>query len=341
MTQALNATGLAKRYEGADRPAVQDVDLAVGANEIVALVGPSGCGKTTILRMIAGLEPMGAGRIEIGGTTVADGRQLVPTEKRGIALVFQEHALFPHLDVAKNVAFGMRAHHVPDVEAKTTEMLELVGLDALASRDPDQLSGGEQQRVAVARALAVKPTLLLLDEPFNSLDAGLRTSVRRDIRRLIKETDTSALLVTHDQEEAMSMADRIVVVRKGAVQQVGTPEDVYANPRTPFVARFVSRANVFEVVARGHTAESPLGEVQILGEERDGPLTIAVRPEGGRIAKDGVSGKVIDREYLGASVTLTVDIGLSVRLRVEPTDRVRVGDKVALAVDGPVIQLED
>ncbi len=335
-TPALTLRGLAKRYPGASGAAVDGLDLEIGAGEIVALVGPSGCGKTTTLRMIAGLEHPDGGSISIGGRDVAG----VPTEQRGIGLVFQEHALFPHLDVRRNVAFGLTLRGRAEAEARADAMLRLVGLEDLATREPHQLSGGEQQRVAVARALAVEPALLLLDEPFNSLDAGLRAGVRREVRAAIRETGTAALLVTHDQEEAMSMADRIVILQAGRVEQAGAPEAVYARPASAFVARFVCGANLFEAEASGDSVATPLGTLK-LHEPADGAVQVAVRPEQLRlVAEGGVEASVEAREFLGAGAMLTLRVGEhTLCMRVDPDEAARPGTTVRVSVPEPVCAL--
>ena len=340
--RALVATALTKTYPGASAPAVRGVDLHVEQGEIVAVVGPSGCGKTTLLRMIAGLETPDEGRIEIGGVCVAGEGRGVPTEKRGIGLVFQEHALFPHMSVARNVAFAPRTRHHTDPASRARELLKLVGLEDLASRAPHQLSGGEQQRVAVARALAGEPTLLLLDEPFNSLDASRRVAMRRELKRLLEATGTSALLVTHDQEEALSLADRIAVIRAGCLEQVGPAEEVYARPHTAFVAEFVAGATVLDVVAERDTAVTPLGPVGLTGGV-DGPVRVALRPEQLRVVSEhGVAATVLEREFLGASVSLALDVdGLRVRMRTDASLMPQEGAVLQVAVEGVLQRLND
>lgn len=219
--------------------AVKDLILSVKKGEILSLLGSSGCGKTTTLRLIAGLERQEKGSISIGGRIVANHETWVPPEKRGVAIVFQDYALFPHLTVVQNVAFGLRKLDKTEKKRRTSQVLEMVGLIGLEKRYPHELSGGQQQRVALARALAIHPILLLLDEPFSDLDADMRIKVREEVYRILKTIGITAILVTHDQDEAFSIADRVAVLNQGRIEQVGTPEEIYHKPKTRFVANFV------------------------------------------------------------------------------------------------------
>ncbi len=226
---------------------VSNVDLAIEEGEILSLLGPSGCGKTTILRMLAGLVTPDSGWIKVGERVFYDGKREVAVEDRQIGMVFQDYALWPHMTVAKNIAFGMRLRHLPalDIKKRVAELLELVNLPGMGQRYPYQMSGGQQQRVAVARALSTEPRVLLLDEPLSSLDAGLRESMRTELVQLFRRLKMTAINVTHDQDEAMSMSDRIMVLRDGKVQQIGTPTDLYMHPSNTFVASFMGHANMF------------------------------------------------------------------------------------------------
>lgn len=243
--------------------ALRDVSLEVGTGELVALLGPSGSGKTTLLRTIAGLETPSSGTIHLAGED-ASSRTV---RERGVGFVFQHYALFRHMTVFENVAFGLRVRPrktrptKPVIREKVNELLELVQLGGLAERHPAELSGGQRQRVALARALAVEPKVLLLDEPFGALDARVRQDLRRWLRRLHDELHITSVFVTHDQEEAMEVADRIVVMNKGRVEQIGTPEDVYAHPANPFVYQFLGNVNLFH--GRVHEGQASLGDVDI------------------------------------------------------------------------------
>jgi iron(III) transport system ATP-binding protein len=245
---------VSKRFSVTEPPAVDDLSLRVAEGEILALLGPSGCGKTTTLRLIAGLEHPDEGTITLRGQVVAGHGQAVPPEARGIGIVFQDYALFPHLTVGENVAFGLpRAAR----RARVDEVLDLVGLRDLAPRYPHELSGGQQQRVALARALAPAPALMLLDEPFSNLDADLRTQMRDEVERILRASRTTAVFVTHDQEEAFTLADRVGVLRAGHIEQLAPPQELYHRPATRFVAAFVGAADFLPgtVTAQGIVTE--------------------------------------------------------------------------------------
>ncbi len=275
---ALRLEKVAKRF--GPILAVQDFSLEVAPGELVALVGPSGCGKTTVLRLIAGLEIPDQGTIDIQGRRVAGGGVWVPPEKRRVGLMFQDYALFPHMTVAQNVAFGLK-HWPQEARAqRVAEMLAKVQLTHLADRYPHEISGGEQQRVALARALAPEPQILLLDEPFSNLDAGLRTQVREEIRDLLHSLGITTLFVTHDQEEALFMGDRVAVLHAGRLEQVGTPEEVFHRPATPFVAKFFGPTAFIQgrVVAEG--LETELGFLpQTVNLPVGTSVEILVRPD--------------------------------------------------------------
>lgn len=239
----LHAQGITKKYRGNARAAVDDATFGVAEGEILALVGESGSGKTTLLRILAGLESPDEGEIKLDGHAISAPGKVLPPEQRGIGMVFQHHALFPHLTVEKNIAFGIR--HLPRQEraARIETLLELIGLPGFGKRYPHELSGGERQRIALARALAPQPRLLLLDEPFSSLDARLRQSVRDDTRAVLKQHGTTAIFVTHDTDDALAVADAIVVIREGEVQQCGAPLEIYRAPANSYVASFFGICN--------------------------------------------------------------------------------------------------
>ena len=286
---------LHKSFEG--QPVVQDVSLSVSPGSILVLLGPSGCGKTTTLRLIAGFEQLDYGRIEIDNQLVADGNLHTPPEKRRTGIVFQDYAIFPHLNLAQNVGFGLKRGQ----SARVDEMLEFVGLPGLGQRMPHQLSGGQQQRVALARALAPQPVVLLLDEPFSNLDAALRVEMRQEVRRLLKASGTTAVFVTHDQEEALFMGDQVGVMNAGRLEQVGTPETIFHQPRTRFVAEFLGQTDFLpgEVTSQG--VQTPLGILpQTLPLANGTQIEVAVRPDDLRLAPDDVgNGHIISRQFVG------------------------------------------
>ena len=269
----LSLQGLSKRYH--DFVAVNAVDLDVAQGEFVSLLGPSGCGKTTTLRMIAGLVAASAGRIVVAGRDLTQ----VPPFRRDMGFVFQSYALFPHMSVAGNVAFGleMRGLSRQETRARVAKAIELVRLTGREAQRPAQLSGGQQQRVALARALVVRPSILLLDEPLSNLDAKLRDEMRTEIRDIQRKLGTTAIFVTHDQDEALTMSDRVVVMNRGAIEQVGTPEDLYERPRSPFVATFVGRTNRFRATARGTVVELG-GQAFASATPADGAVEVMIRP---------------------------------------------------------------
>ena len=302
---------------GANR-VVKDFSLDIDQGEFVSLLGPSGCGKTTVLRMVAGFETPSTGSIRIDGQDVVNLRP----NQRNIGMVFQAYALFPNLTVAQNVGFGLKVKGVPRAEsdARVVEMLRLIGLSDLGGRFPFQLSGGQQQRVALARALAVRPRVLLLDEPLSALDAKIRVSLRAEIRDIQRELGITTIFVTHDQEEAMSMSDRIVVMNGGIAEQVGAPFDIYNRPRTRFVANFVGTLNTFEtrvenalqgvVSIAGVPVTLPEGNLTL----RDGAsLSIALRPEALQLGRvDGrevvLPATVEEVHFLGSVIRLRADV---------------------------------
>jgi sn-glycerol 3-phosphate transport system ATP-binding protein len=307
---AIELEGIAKHW-GASR-ALDGITFSAEAGSFVVLLGPSGCGKSTTLRLIAGLDTPGAGTIRIGGRDVT----ALPPAERGIAMVFQSYALFPHLDVAENIVFGLRVRKVADREARLKRVAALLGLEHLLARKPSQLSGGQQQRVALGRAIVAEAPVCLMDEPLSNLDAQLRGEMRREIRALQQRLGITMVYVTHDQTEAMTMADRVVLLRGGRIEQVGTPEELYAKPATAFTASFIGAPSMNLMKLNGA-----------------GTLT-GVRPEDMRFARDGLEAAVESVEYLGAdSLVAARAREQTLLVRVGGRAQVRAGDAVRIAWD--------
>lgn len=307
------------KYFG-EHKAVNDAHFTIEAGEFFTLLGPSGCGKTTLLRTIAGFYQQEEGDIWFGEQKINH----VPTYKRNIGMVFQNYAIFPHMTVFDNVAYGLRARKVgkQEIEKRVTEALELVELGHLRDRIPSNMSGGQQQRIALARAIVIRPGLLLMDEPLSNLDAKLRIKMRSDIRNLQKELNITTIYVTHDQEEALAVSDRIAVMSEGVIQQIGTPQSIYSYPQNRFVANFIGTSNFME--ARGNGYDASTGETKISVANRDfhvrlnrryeGDVLLSIRPEKISISPDhaqnegGLLGEIVDVTYLGEKVSYLVKL---------------------------------
>ena len=259
--------------------AVDDMSLTLSKGDVVCLLGPSGCGKTTALRVAAGLETLQQGRVVIADEVVAGAGRIMPPEERSVGLVFQDYALFPHLTVASNIAFGLKGLSGAEKQARIAEALDRVGMSEAASAYPHTLSGGQQQRVALARALAPRPRVMLLDEPFSNLDARLRQRVRDETLHVLKESGTTTLMVTHDPEEAMFMADRIALMREGRIVQEGTPAALYYQPVDAFVASFFGEINRLEGVVATGQVSTPFGHLDATGISEGAPVEVLIRPE--------------------------------------------------------------
>ena len=331
---AVRVGGLSKRF--GDVRAADAISFDAERGAFLALLGPSGCGKTTTLRLIAGFERPDSGRIAVGGRVVAAPGTFVPPERRQVGMVFQDYALFPHLDVARNVGYGLsgRAGRADRVR----EMLELVGLAELGARMPHELSGGQQQRVALARALAPKPEVLLLDEPFSNLDAALRARVRAEVREILRTAGATAIFVTHDREEALSLADRVAVLWQGRLIQIARPDELYRRPASPEVAAFIGDADLFPGRASGGSVACELGTLPVCPPAH-GPVHVLIRPESVRLAAtpDG-SAVVTAHEFYGHDQVVVVRLasGRRLRARLGPRENFHPGDYVEVGVEGPV-----
>jgi putative spermidine/putrescine transport system ATP-binding protein len=335
--------GVTKSFSGS--MALTGVDLTMKPGEFVALLGPSGCGKTTVLRTLSGLEQVTEGRILIDGDDVVD----VPVNKRDIGMVFQSYSLFPHMTVLENVEFGLRMRKVDAASRarRSTEALEMVGLGHLGARYAHQLSGGQQQRVALARALVTRPRVLLLDEPLSALDAKVRVQLRDEIRRIQTELGITTLFVTHDQEEALAVADRVAVMNAGNIEQIGTPEELYTAPATAFVANFVGLSNRVPATLAGHQVTVYGTRLQLLGEApADGAVLAMIRPEdititAGKPAAGAVAGTVVTSSFLGSfrRTQVRIDDDTIVAVQHEVSERHEPGDAVGLQFKGAPVSV--
>ena len=346
-THALDIHGLAKSFDGQE--ILHGVDLSVRPGTVTAVVGASGCGKTTLLRLVAGFETPDAGSITIAGRTVADAGRCVPAHRRDVGYVAQDGALFPHLTVGQNVAYGLQGS-ARSTRARVHELLATVSLDpAMERRRPHQLSGGQQQRVALARALAREPALMLLDEPFSALDTGLRSSTRTAVARLLAEAGVTTLLVTHDQEEALSIADQVAVMRDGRFTRVGAPQQVYLAPGDVFTAQFLGDCVLLPATVTGGVADCALGRVPVREGAADGAVTLVLRPEQlvATTVADGDRGErlgtVSSSEFRGRDVLLVVDLGVGepISVRQHGIDPPAVDAKVRVDVIGTAAVLDE
>lgn len=334
----LKLDALTKQFSGQSIAAVDQVSLQLNQGDLLGLLGPSGCGKTTLLRMIAGFERPEQGTIELAGRTVCGRGNWLPPERRDVGVVFQDYALFPHLCVLDNVSFGLktlvrRGKLMPSQMRQEAERaIALVGLTGFEKRFPHELSGGQQQRVALARAIAPRPSLILLDEPFSNLDVQVRLYLRQEVRDILKSVGASGVFVTHDQEEALSISDRLAVMRSGRVEQWGTPEEIYRAPKSRFVAGFVTQANFLRAERHGEYWKTPLGAFPWNGEATNARLgELMIRQEELALHPDPAGGLVVrDRQFLGREYcyTLTTPTGDILHARTATHERLEVGQSV-------------
>ena len=330
---------ITKTYGGSDGPAVKNLSLDIEKGSIVTLLGPSGCGKSTTLRLIAGFEYAESGRITLANRVVSDSNAWIPPEKRGVGMVFQDYALFPHLNVMDNVGFGYKGK---DKKDRIFEVLNLVNLKGFEKRYPHELSGGQQQRVALARALARRPVVVLLDEPFSNLDADLRICMRVEIKRILKEAGTTAIFVSHDQKDALAISDKIVVMKDGEIQQIGTPREIYQYPENTFVANFVGQTNILEgIMGEDDTIITPFASIKCYhthGFKAGSRVKISVRPDSFEVHPEGeLEGRLLSTVYGGDTIDAVVEITKGsltqkIQIHIHPEKEYKIGEVVKIKV---------
>ncbi|MBB4105248.1 ABC transporter ATP-binding protein [Allorhizobium borbori] len=334
---ALALENIGRRF--GDTAALSGVSLALDAGEVVCLVGRSGCGKSSLLRLIAGVDQPDEGRILLNGAEVAGPGRFVEPEERNVGFMFQDYALFPHLTVEANIGFGLKALPRADARARVAEVIERVGIGALAGRFPHTLSGGEQQRVALARALAPRPVVLLMDEPFSNLDRGLREALRVETLAHLRALGTTAIMVTHDPEEALSAGDRVALMRKGRIVQAGTGYDIYDRPVSLYAAEFLSPGSRVEGLCRQGRIETPLGTYPAPAGSREGDrVVLFIRPQALSFAPqgEGVEARIVNRAFMGEREQFTLAVnGVAETLKLYASDRPHgaIGDWVHIIVN--------
>lgn len=327
------------------RAVLSEISFTIDAGRITCLLGESGCGKSTLLRIISGVDRPDGGRVVMGGTEIVGPGRFVEPEDRSVGFMFQDYALFPHLSVAENLAFGLRHLPRPARRDRVAEVVERIGLHHLVDRYPHSLSGGEQQRVALARALAPQPAILLMDEPFSNLDQGLRERVRRDTLETLRRIGTTAIIVTHDPQEALAIGDTIVLMRAGHIEQVGTPFEIYDHPASPYAAEFMGPCNRLTGIWSKGRIETPIGTFPANLDLPDGALALAcIRPQGLSIGPDGhgISARVVAKTFMGESEQIDImvhPLGETLRMHSHVRIPMAVGEKVSLQLNGAEIHV--